>query len=1081
MSRQHVEFKVPGTDKDSGEEDLTAIKPVADGEPAQASVFKRPSENLRTRTEFIRDELENLKYLSDYDRAFLLTSTGSVTWAGLPTGTFTASAAMTLKPFLAPAASTASRLIIGANTASQITIRTRQDGATGQPRAYNGANTISFDFTPLTNNPILITVDGSPANNFHVRYDDNPATGTTNAQLIAALQANAAFTTTWGLEAVMEGNGVPPEVGFPPPPMPVGSDKVIISGPEQALRFLAGAAEAELHLITPAHLIAFFADPLNALTEGDVIAVRYDELVMSPTYGGRRQSLNEAAEAYPALVAGANLFLVRRFPARIPLALPIAAVVNGVLIFVNGRSFNSGETGPLVSAGASYQGSPAAPNSWADSTVVAGPISFEVALDTIIQTLGTKTGITPGAIKVGFSPSGDIATNNVKAALEELDSKKASRAPPQDNTFTNTNVFTPSTSGTDGITATGNGLGKGVQGTGGAGDGIGVFGTGGGANGTGVQGLGQGQLGRGGYFQASAIAIAAVTGAEGVKGKGATNTGAGAAKGGAGVYGEGGDALLAGNAGPGVYGIGGTNSGIGVRGEGVAAGAGVSGRSGASINAPGGDFTSIAGTAGPGVQGLGSGTGPGVKGTGGASTNSNGGEFSSNATNGNGVLGTATGTGFGVQGLGSTNNANTGSGTNGVNPAAGPGTGVTGIGSSGSGGGDGVQGFARSAVGGTTSRTGVLGTGSYSQTTGVPGGAGGFFLGGSGTVGVANGGIGVNGQGGNGIGGGVKGTGVSGTGETGGVFASNSLTNGNGVTSSGAGVGAGVAGFGDSAFYTPASAGEGVLGSGSAFGTGVKGIGGSGVSYGVDGEGGGGNAGVYGHGRDGDSPGVKGEGSGIGVGVHGKGGPGGVGVMSEVSGNNLPFASSTLSPRLIGYTTAKSARLILGAADFHFINTTSQPGYTGTPLFQGPLNGGQNTFGMQNSPGNFTHYTTIRLPMDAVITAVRSNWNYSKGNPSALQMAWCMSKYIYTSGGPPHYTVLPVVATQTIIPTVSTVADVLTTLVVTGTVANKTVQNEQEFFVLQTQMFSDLNGFVQLTNVFIDYDFTNALSYNMLR
>jgi hypothetical protein len=425
MSRQHVEFKVTGTDKDSGEADLTAIKPVADGEPGQAAVFKRPSENLRTRTEFMRAELENLKYMSEADRALLLTSAGNITWNGVGTGTFSISgpsSVMTLKPFIAPNVSTAGRLIIGLGSASQITIRTRQNHVLGQPRAYSGANDFSFDFTPVDTGTgvVVITVDGTPANNFHVQYDSNVTSGTTVQQMLNYLNnvtptaGGAAFITA-GLEAVVEGglgpNGGPVEVGYPTPLSPLVGNKVIVYGTpppgtptnEFATRFLAGAADAEKHIISDAQLTSFFtAEPTygypNKLIEGDVLCVRYDDLVMNST-GGRRQSINELPEN-KAIDAGANLFLLRRFPERLPGSLPVATVVDGKLIFVNGRVFGSGESGPLVSSGASYQGSKANPDSWANSTGIAAG-SFEDALDSVIQALGSITA-TSGAHVLGI-------------------------------------------------------------------------------------------------------------------------------------------------------------------------------------------------------------------------------------------------------------------------------------------------------------------------------------------------------------------------------------------------------------------------------------------------------------------------------------------------------------------------------------------------------------------------------------------------------------------------------------------------------------------------------------------------------
>jgi len=452
MSRQFIDYttsanlppNAPANDGlDTGDENDVAVRPVVNGEAVVDAVLKRPTENLRTRTEIVRDALNDVKYLTDADRALVITSRASVAW-NYGTGSFTSDNDIILRPFMAPSASSASRLIICAGTASQITIRTRQDGVVGQPRAYSGANQFSFDFQPVDlggTGVVTITftgltdlpVFGGIRPKVHVQFDSNPAGGTTVLQMLNYLNnvtptLGGAQFISYGLEAVVDGtagataqslgpNGGPNEVGFPTPPLPVLGNKVYLTlAPAEAVtRFMAGAADAEKHIITQAHLTTFFADPLNAMVDGDVLCIRYDDLVM-PLDGGRRQSLNEFPEN-KAYDAGLNLFLLRRFPERLPGAIPFATVTaQRQLIFINNRVIENGETGPLVSGGADYQGSNAAPNSWADNTVVAGPITFEDALDTIIQTLGAKTG-TVGAAKIGMSAITINAVNTVAGSL----------------------------------------------------------------------------------------------------------------------------------------------------------------------------------------------------------------------------------------------------------------------------------------------------------------------------------------------------------------------------------------------------------------------------------------------------------------------------------------------------------------------------------------------------------------------------------------------------------------------------------------------------------------------------------------
>lgn len=662
MSRQHIDYLTSATPEtvdglDTGEVNAASVRPVTDGEPAQAAVLVRPTENLRTRTEIVRDELQALKYISDADRALLLTSTGDITWDGISpgfSGNFTATQNLILKPFTAPEISTASRLIICQNTASQITIRTRQNGTTGQPRAYSGANDISFDFTPVNTGlgNVIITVTGAPANNFHVQFDNNVSSGVTVAQMLAALNGNTSFVTA-GLEAVIDGgiigstpdtlgpNGGPIEIGFPQPPSPVVGNKVYLTiAPAELLtRFMSGAADAEKHIITPSQLVQFFAadgGTLNKLIEGDVLCVRYDDLVM-PLDGGRRQSIFENPEGM-AMNAGNNLFLMRRFPARLPGALPLAAVINGQLIFVNGRIYNQGEAGALVLSGV-------------PAITGAGPSTFSTVAGSVISVFQAIVA--------------ELNVNRPHLGIANTFTKK--------NTINNTVVDQAAlvttaqgtgvgVDGTGGDTAPTNWAthanGAGVVGTGGVGGSNGVVGHGsGGSVGTTYALFGVGVIGRGAGTGQGVYGLGApIGGIPGVEGQGSGD--------GHGVQGRGGAGR-----GQGVDGVGGTTGptnfgtrtwGAGVTGKGgFVASNGVVGEGG--IGTPGSialKFENV------GVLGVGTGTvavDPAVGGVVGIScaVDSMSGVhgFGNSSTNSIGVSGTGSGVGAGVVGSGNGNNA----------------------------------------------------------------------------------------------------------------------------------------------------------------------------------------------------------------------------------------------------------------------------------------------------------------------------------------------------------------------------------------------------------------------------------------
>lgn len=306
-----VDSEAPGV-LDSGYTNNAAIRPVADGEPGNAAVFSRPSENLRTRTEVVREELEALKFLTDADRALLLTSTGDITWAGLPTGTFSTTADLVVKPFMAPAVSTAPRVKICTGTQAQITIRGKQLGTAPTPRAYSGANNIRFTFKEANFADGSITIDQSATDpNFYtVTYDNNVTNGTTvdaapGSSFIQQFNAHGLMIAA-GLEAVIEGGGSPAEVGFPPPPPVITASKItdyIVTAPPEANekdvpRYMSGAADAEKHIIANSTLTSFWAadgGTLNKLVEGDVLCIWYDALV-DGSYGGRRESMLDLPE-----------------------------------------------------------------------------------------------------------------------------------------------------------------------------------------------------------------------------------------------------------------------------------------------------------------------------------------------------------------------------------------------------------------------------------------------------------------------------------------------------------------------------------------------------------------------------------------------------------------------------------------------------------------------------------------------------------------------------------------------------------------------------------------------------------------
>ena len=333
MADQNVSFVIGS---DTGEDVRGAIQPIQDGDRVDNQHFTAAGENLRLRTEIIRTALEDQKYLNDADRSLLLSGGGSILWKGIdygpgaPLGTFTITADMVLRPFAAPALCTPAILHQDSVTYSSILA---PSSGINPPRAYSGANKYTISFVGAVDAVLGIALDPLHAKRFILTVNTDAAAGTTVADIVTLLTTPANAYTNAGFTASGTGSAVlyPAGTGLP----------------TSALSF-TGAADAEQHVITAAGLANFFAMTFAAipgLQEGDVICVSYDSLVMDPTFGGRRQSLNVVPESSSNV--DSNLFVLRLQPEKLPLSLPIATVVSNKLIFINGAVLTADVAGSL--------------------------------------------------------------------------------------------------------------------------------------------------------------------------------------------------------------------------------------------------------------------------------------------------------------------------------------------------------------------------------------------------------------------------------------------------------------------------------------------------------------------------------------------------------------------------------------------------------------------------------------------------------------------------------------------------------------------------------------------------------------
>lgn len=325
---QIIDFK---QGSDTGDDVASSIQPIADGENLDVSTLTRSDENLRKRTELLRTAGEDAKYLDDSDRLFVISGGGNILWNGVADGRFTITANISLKPALAPSTCKPAFIRLGAaGSTNEVIIRTISATTAYKtytiypPRAYSGANKISFKMTSAVGASLSCTVSGTPADDVVVQI----ATTTNVDALITYLMANDAFRLL-GLEAVKGAACV--------------GTNLPTTQPTAAL--LQGAADAELHTITPGGLTSFFAIGTNRLQEGDTLAIYYPALVYA-SYGGRRQSINEAPESKDR--ADNNLFIIRLKSENAPGAIPICSVIGGDLIFMNGDRFAQAVTGAAI-------------------------------------------------------------------------------------------------------------------------------------------------------------------------------------------------------------------------------------------------------------------------------------------------------------------------------------------------------------------------------------------------------------------------------------------------------------------------------------------------------------------------------------------------------------------------------------------------------------------------------------------------------------------------------------------------------------------------------------------------------------
>lgn len=369
---------------DSGDDDADSVQPVDDAEFVWAENDNRPVENLRARTEILRQALEASNYFADYDRALLLRADAPFTFTQPASGAFeltlASSGSLWVYPSLTPGRKSGGRWMGGRVFCANPSASGAWTDYSGTPavddlrltahRQYTGqrgyADSDSFTTTPggrstganrtvvtLVADPgvaggvpgITAVISGSPRVKITITYGTS-GTATTLADLITFINNDRTSQGAYGVADFLRASSTGVTTN---PPVPFTNGVV------------QGAYDAEAHEITKGQFDAFFAAvdglgaQINRLAEGEGLAVGYplgpvERGVVSPQ-GGRRQSIWDlptdrtgsfSQNTTPG--SGWALFVTGREPEKIPGAIPIGKVINGEFVFLDGTRIAPGET-----------------------------------------------------------------------------------------------------------------------------------------------------------------------------------------------------------------------------------------------------------------------------------------------------------------------------------------------------------------------------------------------------------------------------------------------------------------------------------------------------------------------------------------------------------------------------------------------------------------------------------------------------------------------------------------------------------------------------------------------------------------
>jgi len=418
VQKSFIDYKTVG---DTGEDTVSSVAPFEDGEAANQENLRRPVENIRERTEGLREAIHELSYYRDFNKVIIGSDT-AIDWPGAAddggTGIITQygdliiEAALGVRPGVV---ATPIFLTTGTIGSNQVTY----EGSVAHVRGWTPYKTdhifIEHIDDPTAAN-VTVDIEYGPTKRLTVTFDStNPAHDTAAAQPIIQEAIVGDTYLNNRVQAVLEGTS---GAGY----LEVGSWRLEFSG-----------YVTEKHRLPSGLLDAFTT--VNPLNLGDTVAIWYRYLV-EPEAGGdwsqwpgitngpksddQATTVREGRwESSVNITNGddtigpSSLFITSNEPEKIPGSIPICRVAeNGRLVFSNHANLEKGKIG-FVNNAAQANHVSLTPVNWIAST------DMQAALGEITTDLASQ-GVTSGATLVGVNTYSWLSDGTVQEVFQEI-------------------------------------------------------------------------------------------------------------------------------------------------------------------------------------------------------------------------------------------------------------------------------------------------------------------------------------------------------------------------------------------------------------------------------------------------------------------------------------------------------------------------------------------------------------------------------------------------------------------------------------------------------------------------------------